>query len=59
MPRVLPLLKTSIKESSIDKEDADGDEVSAASARVPVAYAIVAAHQFKWLVTQVSYRSLR
>lgn len=53
MPRVLPLLITSIKESSIDKENADGDEVSAASARVPVAYAIVAAYQFKWFVTQV------
>ncbi|KAI3508521.1 hypothetical protein L1887_23529 [Cichorium endivia] len=58
MPRVLPLLKTSIKESSIDKEDADGDEVSAASARVPVAYAIVAAHQFKWFVTQVDVSEL-
>ncbi|CAI9302700.1 unnamed protein product [Lactuca saligna] len=58
IPRVLPLLKTSIKESSIDKEDADGDEVSAASARVPVAYAIVAAHQFKWLVTQVDSSQL-
>ncbi|XP_076925457.1 uncharacterized protein At2g39910-like [Bidens hawaiensis] len=53
MPRVLPLLKLSIKESSIDKEDADGDEVSAASARVPVAYAIVAAYQFRWFVTQI------
>lgn len=58
MPRVLPSLKTSIKESSIDKEDADGDEVSAASARVPVAYAIVAAHQFKWFVTQVDLSEL-
>lgn len=58
MPRVLPSLKTSIKESSIDKEDADGDEVSAASARVPVAYAIVAAHQFKWFVTQVDVSEL-
>ncbi|KAI3783450.1 hypothetical protein L1987_42532 [Smallanthus sonchifolius] len=58
MPGVLPLLKSSIKESSIDKEDADGDEVSAASARVPVAYAIVAAYQFKWLVTQIDLQLL-
>ncbi|XP_071715481.1 uncharacterized protein At2g39910 isoform X2 [Rutidosis leptorrhynchoides] len=58
LPRVLPLLKSSMKESSIDKEDADGDEVSAASARVPVAYAIVAAYQLKWFVTQVDLSQL-
>ncbi|KAK9283603.1 hypothetical protein L1049_011853 [Liquidambar formosana] len=57
MPEVLPSLKASIKESSIDNAD-DGDEVSAASARVPVAYAIVAAYQFRWFVTQVDYPHL-
>ncbi|KAI7742365.1 hypothetical protein M8C21_025570 [Ambrosia artemisiifolia] len=58
MPIVLPLIKSSIKESSIDKEDADGDEVSAASARVPVAYAIVTAYQFRWFVTQIDLQLL-
>lgn len=52
MPQVLPSLKDRIKESAIDKS-IDTDEFSAASARTPVAYAIVAAHQFKWFVTQV------
>ncbi|GAB2288440.1 hypothetical protein Dimus_022773 [Dionaea muscipula] len=52
LPEVLPLIKDTIKESSIDSS-IDGDEVSAASARVPVAYAIVAAHQLRWFVTQV------
>lgn len=52
MREVLPLLKDRIKESSIDKSE-DGDEVSAASARVPVGFAIVAAYQFRWFVTQV------
>ncbi|KAK7840330.1 uncharacterized protein CFP56_016807 [Quercus suber] len=35
MPEVMPLLKERIEESSIDKSDEGGDEVSAASARVP------------------------
>lgn len=52
MPEVLPLLKERIKESSIDMS-ADGHEVSAASARTPVGFAIVAAYQFRWFVTQV------
>uniref|UniRef100_A0A9I9DW95 ARM repeat superfamily protein n=1 Tax=Cucumis melo TaxID=3656 RepID=A0A9I9DW95_CUCME len=52
IPKVLPLLKDSIKESSIDKSD-EVDEVSAASARVPVGFAIVAAHQLGWFITQV------
>lgn len=51
MPEVLPLLKDKIKESTIDTTD----EISAASARVPVAYAIVAAYQFRWFTTQVDY----
>lgn len=57
MPEVLPLLKDGIKESSIDKS-ADGDEISAASARAPVGSAIVAAYQFRWFVTQVDYPHL-
>ncbi|KAK4579394.1 hypothetical protein RGQ29_029170 [Quercus rubra] len=52
MPEVMPLLKERIKESSIDKADEGGDEVSAASARVPVGFAIVAAYQFRWFATQ-------
>lgn len=52
MGEVLPLLKERIKESSIGKGD-DGDEISAAVARTPVAYAVVAAYQFRWFVTQV------
>ncbi|KAL3521171.1 hypothetical protein ACH5RR_019320 [Cinchona calisaya] len=51
MPRIFPLLKDNIKESSIGT----ADDISAASARVPVAYAIVAAHQLRWVVTQVDY----
>lgn len=51
-PEVMPLLKDAIKESSIDNSD-ECDEVLAASARVPVGFAIVAAHQFRWFVTQV------
>ncbi|KAL5709265.1 hypothetical protein ACHQM5_019974 [Ranunculus cassubicifolius] len=54
MPHVLPVLKGIIKESSIDTKD-DENEISAASARTPVAYAIVAAYQFRWFVTQVNY----
>ncbi|KAJ6322682.1 hypothetical protein OIU77_012512 [Salix suchowensis] len=57
LPEVLPLLKDAIKESSIDKS-ADGDEISAASARAPVGSAIVAAYQFRWFVTQVDYPHL-
>lgn len=52
MPDVFPLLKGVIKESAIDSAD---DEFYAASARVPVASAILAAFQFRWLVTQVRF----
>lgn len=52
MIQVLPLLKESIKTSSIDGSD-DGDDILAASARTPVAYAVVAAYQLRWFVTQV------
>ncbi|XP_061356692.1 uncharacterized protein At2g39910 [Gastrolobium bilobum] len=57
MPQVLPFLKERIKESSIDKSD-ESDEFSAASARVPVGFAILAAYQFRWFVTQVDYPHL-
>ncbi|MCL7043310.1 hypothetical protein MKW94_024376 [Papaver nudicaule] len=54
---VLPELKGIMKESSIDYKD-DGNEISAASARTPVVYAIVAAYQLRWFVTQVEYPHL-
>lgn len=52
MPEVLALIKNTIKESSVGGSD-DGDEISAASARVPLAYAVVAAYQLRWFVSQV------
>ncbi|KAL8552079.1 hypothetical protein ACS0TY_000951 [Phlomoides rotata] len=52
MPEVLPYLKDKIKESAIDTSN-ENDGISAASARVPVAYAVLAAYQFRWFVTQV------
>lgn len=52
MPEILPVLKDKIKESSIDKSD-ETDEFSAASARAPVVFAILAAYQFRWFVSQV------
>ncbi|CAO2825615.1 unnamed protein product [Amaranthus hypochondriacus] len=57
MPEVLPLIKNTIKESSTSGSD-DGDEITAASARVPLGYAIVAAYQFRWFVSQVDYPHL-
>ncbi|XP_004503224.1 uncharacterized protein At2g39910 [Cicer arietinum] len=57
VPDVLPFLKERIKESSIDKSD-EYDEFSAASARVPVGFAILASFQFRWFVTQVDYPHL-
>ncbi|XP_021732408.1 uncharacterized protein At2g39910-like [Chenopodium quinoa] len=53
IPEVVPLIKETIKESSIG-----GDEISAASSRVPTAYAIVAAYQLRWFVSQVEYPEL-
>ncbi|GER34956.1 ARM repeat superfamily protein [Striga asiatica] len=52
LPEVLPLLKDKIKESAIDASNED-DGVSAASARVPVAWAILSAYQLRWFVVQV------
>ncbi|GAU40079.1 hypothetical protein TSUD_151230 [Trifolium subterraneum] len=57
LPEVIPFLKERIKESSVDKSD-ECDEFSAASARVPVGFAILAAYQFRWFVTQVDYPHL-
>ncbi|CAJ2643971.1 unnamed protein product [Trifolium pratense] len=57
LPEVIPFLKDRIKESSVDKSD-ECDEFSAASARVPVGFAILAAYQFRWFVTQVDYPHL-
>ncbi|KAK2387968.1 hypothetical protein QL285_061692 [Trifolium repens] len=56
-PEVIPFLKERIKESSVDKSD-ECNEFSAASARVPVGFAILAAYQFRWFVTQVDYPHL-
>ncbi|KAK1292668.1 Uncharacterized protein QJS10_CPB17g00009 [Acorus calamus] len=55
MPSLFPLLKGVIKDSSIDPTDDDEGEFGAAS---PVAYAVVAAYQFRWFVTQVNYPDL-
>ncbi|KAL1535551.1 hypothetical protein AAHA92_28315 [Salvia divinorum] len=52
MPELLPLLKDRIKESAIDATD-ENDGVSAASARAPVASAVLAAYQLRWIVGQV------
>ncbi|XP_058787569.1 uncharacterized protein At2g39910 [Vicia villosa] len=57
LTEVLPFLKDGIKESAIDKSE-ESDEFSAASARVPVGFAILAAHQLRWFVTQVDYPHL-
>ncbi|XVF83855.1 hypothetical protein PTKIN_Ptkin16aG0526900 [Pterospermum kingtungense] len=57
MPEIVPLLKEKIKESSIDKSD-ENDEAFAASARAPVGFAILAAYQFRWFVSQVEYPDL-
>ncbi|PKA65426.1 Uncharacterized protein AXF42_Ash005760 [Apostasia shenzhenica] len=55
MYEVLPELKEVVKETCVDP---DNEEFLAASARAPVANAIVAAHQFRWLVAQVTYPHL-
>ncbi|XP_054788470.1 uncharacterized protein At2g39910 [Prosopis cineraria] len=57
MPEVLLSLKDRIKESSIDKSD-ETEEFAAASARAPVGYAIMAAYQLRWFITQVHYPHL-
>ncbi|XP_047961924.1 uncharacterized protein At2g39910 [Salvia hispanica] len=52
IPEIFPLLKDRIKESAIDAKD-ENDRVSAASARAPVASAVLAAYQLRWIVEQV------
>ncbi|KAL3647345.1 hypothetical protein CASFOL_008313 [Castilleja foliolosa] len=58
IPEVLPLLKGKIKESAIDASD-ENDGVSAASARTPVVYAILAAYQMRWFVVQLDAPYIR
>jgi TELO2-interacting protein 2 len=48
MPEVVPALKDVVKESCVDAEN---DEIGAV--KLPKEHAIVAAHQFRWLVSQV------
>ncbi|KAG0466988.1 hypothetical protein HPP92_018568 [Vanilla planifolia] len=55
MAEVLPELKAVVKETCIDP---DNEEFVSGSKRAPVVHAIVAAHQFRWLVTQVVYPHL-
>ncbi|EPS58832.1 hypothetical protein M569_15984 [Genlisea aurea] len=52
IPDVFPLLKDEIKKSSIDADDENGRN-SSASAGVPLAFAVLAASQFRWLATKV------
>lgn len=58
MPEIVLLLKEMIKESSIDKSD-ENDEVFAASARAPAGFAILAAYQFRWFVSEVFFCKLK
>ncbi|CAA0375795.1 unnamed protein product [Arabidopsis thaliana] len=57
LPIVLPELKDGIEKSSLGK-GSDAEDVSAAMARTPVGYAILAAHQLRWFVTQVKKPNL-
>ncbi|GMI72589.1 hypothetical protein like AT2G39910 [Hibiscus trionum] len=57
MPEIVPVLKDKVKESSVDKSD-EADEFSAASARAPVDFAILAAYQFRWFVSKIEYPDL-
>ncbi|WZZ55625.1 hypothetical protein YC2023_055732 [Brassica napus] len=52
LPVVLPELKDTIEGSSMGKKSDDAEDVSAALTRQPVGYAVLAAHQLKWFVTQ-------
>lgn len=55
MSEVLPELKAAVKQTIVDPDD---DMFVNASSRAPVASSIVAAHQFRWLVSQVVYPHL-
>ncbi|XP_010508949.1 PREDICTED: uncharacterized protein At2g39910-like [Camelina sativa] len=57
LPIVLPELKDGIEKSSLGKSS-DAEDVVAAMARTPVGYAIIAAHQLRWFVTQVEKPNL-
>lgn len=56
MGEALPELKGVIKESCVDVEAEE--EFVAGSGKAPVAKAVVAAHQLRWLVTQVCWSVL-
>ncbi|KAG8095239.1 hypothetical protein GUJ93_ZPchr0012g20716 [Zizania palustris] len=53
MPEVVPSLKDVVKSTCLDTEN---EEIGAA--KPPKEHAIVAAHQFRWLVSQVTYPKL-
>ncbi|CAN6193239.1 unnamed protein product [Urochloa humidicola] len=53
MPEVVPHLKAVVRDSCVD---ADNDEIGAV--KPPKEQAAVAAHQFRWLVSQVCYPKL-
>ncbi|GJM97587.1 hypothetical protein PR202_ga14523 [Eleusine coracana subsp. coracana] len=53
MPEMVPPLKAVVKDSCVD---AESDEIGAS--KPPKEHAIVAAHQFRWLVSQVNYPKL-
>lgn len=56
MPDVLSVVKGVIRESCVDTKSED---IIASSAKTPVDYAIIATHQFRWLVSQVCFLILR
>ncbi|KAF0903871.1 hypothetical protein E2562_029958, partial [Oryza meyeriana var. granulata] len=53
MPEVVPPLKDVVKATCVDTEN---EEIGAV--KPPKEHAVVAAHQFRWLVSQVSYPKL-
>ncbi|XP_062229671.1 uncharacterized protein At2g39910-like [Phragmites australis] len=53
VPEVVPPLKAVVKGTCVD---ADNDEIGVV--KPPKEHAVVAAHQFRWLVSQVSYPKL-
>ncbi|KAL6603219.1 hypothetical protein ACP70R_043580 [Stipagrostis hirtigluma subsp. patula] len=53
MPEVVPPLKNVVKDTCVD---ADNDEIG--TVKPPKEHAVVAAHQFRWLVSQVNYPKL-
>lgn len=48
---IVPDLKRVIKDTCVDTEN----EEELVSTNVPVGYSIVAAHQFRWMVSQVCF----